>query len=1755
MKVINPPLIVLFVAQLFFLSAPCQISEAYTIPLKKHTITPANILDQGVIDQLNRVVAEEPLAAIIQFFNFPTGNQKKSLEVKGIRLLNYIGGHAYAVSIHQPLSVAILRTVGARAIISIDSSQKISAALLGLQKSTTVIASLFSFVTIEAAIPRLTEKGFTAVRAFGDYPILQITVPAERLLELAAYPFIEYIEPLPPAPVELNYKGTIGTRANILHASSYNLDGEGVVFRVNEIGGFPQDHIDFIGRSINGLTQSNGNYHSTHVHGIAAGAGLVNELYKGYAPHARFISSLAFISDVPGDVIAYGVDLTNNSYGSGGICPTGTAVNDILSMVIDKQAIDFRSLQHVFACGNSGLDQCPEFPAGYNTVYSGAQSAKSVLTVGAAFSNGVLANFSSKGPGRGRRLKPEITGPGADIVSTVPNNTYGISGGTSMSCPAVMGGLGLLYQRYQQLYNTKPDNALMKPLLCNTATDLGPVGPDYGYGFGFMNLYRAIQTLEAGYFYKDSVSDQQTKTKTIAVPQGIAKLKVMLYWQDVPGSPLSAKPLVNDIDIKITTANGSIILPYVLDTLPAGVMNAATRGVDHINNIEQVVIDMPSQGNYILSVEGYEVGEGTQQPFYVVYDLVPDAVQLSFPTTGEILAPGDAISIQWDSWGNTNSNYTLEFSTNNGQSWQILSSAIAPGSTSFNWTVPPTITNEARLRITRNSDGKISSPGNFRISGVPAVQLSSSQCQGSIAIEWLPVAGATDYEVMWYRNGDMVPVATTTATRYYFSNLSEDSTYWVTARARNNGLPGRRAVALSRKPDNGNCSDSVHDNDLKADALIFPLSGRRFTSKQIGIEVIRIRIKNLDDASASGFTVAYSVNGQSWVNEAAGTSISANTTLEYSFQTPYDFSAAGIYIVRLAVTNTADQNRMNDTITCTIRNLANDPVGLLTGTSEDLETTAIRDYTSSYMGLNGLERFDYEKFYPAPMLRVGSHYVQNPTKSFELTGSSLNGSLDKGQSLTGTYNLSLFDTAQHSVGLDFSYTYIAGGPPSFDSILVRGSDTDPWILIQNLCPGGGLQSITKEMRGTPVSDYLKAAGQNFSSSFQVRWSLDLSYNPFLLDNIKLYNSTNDLSLISIDSLLPYSCGLSVATPIQVTVQNKSKIAITNLLVKYRVDKGTIVSESIPSLPASGSMAYKFIKTADLSSAGNHIIEAWIEYPQDSYKDNDSISVVLHNQLLVKTFPHIEDFEKSNGGWFTGGVNSSWEYGTPASPRINCAASGTKAWKTNLDGNYNPLERSWLYTGCYDFSLLSKPVISMSVAMNTDSCPSPLLCDAMEVQYSVNGKDWIFIPTRSVYKWPVVMTSTWYNRWHVISQRPIDTAAIVRFRFQFRSDGYNTFEGIGIDDLHVYDSTTTIYEGSSADVNQILGGGQQWAEFRKDGKLLAAIQPNGQNLDNVQLQAFIHTNAARHFHGQYYANRNFVFKPTNPLADSITMRLFFTDREADSLLFTKSCNNCTKPNNAYRLGISSYKSTDAGELDSSITNNRKGEWNFITPDKIKIVPFMNGYYIEFKVKDPGEFRLSNGGLDGKSDLPVELEMFSAERFLSNTNLQWRTLSEINIDHFDIEVANGNEAFQSDQFQKIGEVSSQGESALPQLYNFMDATPDKKGVRYYRLKNIDAFGNFTYSRAVPVLFNEELIWQVFPNPSKGKYNLVYQSAPTDIVKVKVFNAIGELIKEMQFSANGFVQKGEVDLSANNIAGGIYILQIQTQEKKHVLRLVKL
>ncbi len=85
-----------------------------------------------------------------------------------------------------------------------------------------------------------------------------------------------------------------------------------------------------------------------------------------------------------------------------------------------------------------------------------------------------------------------------------------------------------------------------------------------------------------------------------------------------------------------------------------------------------------------------------------------------------------------------------------------------------------------------------------------------------------------------------------------------------------------------------------------------------------------------------------------------------------------------------------------------------------------------------------------------------------------------------------------------------------------------------------------------------------------------------------------------------------------------------------------------------------------------------------------------------------------------------GVNSSWQWGKPNAPLINKAANGTNAWVTNLTGDYNNNELSYLYSPCFDLSGLTTPVLSFSHIFQTeDDCD----CDLHWVDYSIDGISW------------------------------------------------------------------------------------------------------------------------------------------------------------------------------------------------------------------------------------------------------------------------------------------------------------------------------------------------------------------------------------------------------------------------------------------------
>ncbi|HKO79341.1 MAG TPA: T9SS type A sorting domain-containing protein, partial [Chitinophagaceae bacterium] len=370
---------------------------------------------------------------------------------------------------------------------------------------------------------------------------------------------------------------------------------------------------------------------------------------------------------------------------------------------------------------------------------------------------------------------------------------------------------------------------------------------------------------------------------------------------------------------------------------------------------------------------------------------------------------------------------------------------------------------------------------------------------------------------------------------------------------------------------------------------------------------------------------------------------------------------------------------------------------------------------------------------------------------------------------------------------------------------------------------------------------------------------------------------------------------------------------------------------------------------------------------------------------------------------------------------------------------------------------------------------------------------------------------------------------------------------------------SIYDGppyTSAVSNQPAVTGSNWIDFVTGGKLIASINPNGQNLGSTDAQAYIYTGAFRINTGQYYHNRNITIKPaTVNLPDSATVRFYFLDSETEALINATGCTVCSKPSSAYELGVTKYSNVVDAVENGSLADNTGGNYLFIIPANVKKVPFDKGYYAEFKVKDFSEFWLNDGGPNNDQALPVELISFTAKKNSNNNvDVEWITGSENNASHFDVELAKGNEEYRQNHFVKIGDMQSQGNSAAEQYYRFTDEENNKQGVRYYRLKMVDHDGTFTYSPVRSVVFDEEIKWQVYPNPSPGLFNLVYQADEGETVTVKIYDVNGKLVHQVRLTANAFIQKTAIDLSGPKFTAGMYMLEVTNGDKKHIFRLLK-
>jgi hypothetical protein len=271
-------------------------------------------------------------------------------------------------------------------------------------------------------------------------------------------------------------------------------------------------------------------------------------------------------------------------------------------------------------------------------------AAKNVIAVGAIDSSGTIATFSSRGPARDGRVKPDVVARGVAVFSTRPGNAYGNKQGTSMSAPAVTGMSALLVEQWRRTFaNADPAPAVLKTLFIAGAEDLGNDGPDYTYGFGMVNAKNSVDLIIA-----DGGAGRRVKTASLAqdamfaapmTVTGGQNLRVVVGWSDpeviiFPSDGIATSALVNDIDLRVITPGGETVLPYVLDrTRPTF---EATRGVNTIDNTEVVEIRNAAAGTYRVEVEGSRITAQSPQPFVLV---ATSDMEASGPSCAEIGEP------------------------------------------------------------------------------------------------------------------------------------------------------------------------------------------------------------------------------------------------------------------------------------------------------------------------------------------------------------------------------------------------------------------------------------------------------------------------------------------------------------------------------------------------------------------------------------------------------------------------------------------------------------------------------------------------------------------------------------------------------------------------------------------------------------------------------------------------------------------------------------------------------------------------------------------------------------------------------------------------------------------------------------------------------------------------------------------------------------------------------------------------------------
>jgi ELWxxDGT repeat protein len=187
----------------------------------------------------------------------------------------------------------------------------------------------------------------------------------------------------------------------------------------------------------------------------------------------------------------------------------------------------------------------------------------------------------------------------------------------------------------------------------------------------------------------------------------------------------------------------------------------------------------------------------------------------------------------------------------------------------------------------------------------------------------------------------------------------------------------------------------------------------------------------------------------------------------------------------------------------------------------------------------------------------------------------------------------------------------------------------------------------------------------------------------------------------------------------------------------------------------------------------------------------------------------------------------------------------------------------------------------------------------------------------------------------------------------------------------------------------------------------------------------------------------------------------------------------------------------------------------------------------------------------ADIGLPLELLEFEGILLNNDglLDWKTENETNTATFIVE-----RSLDGRSYQPVGSVLAANSIGL-HSYSFTDPNivSLETAVAYYRLKQVDTDGNYTYSEIVALAMDKKKgSINLFPNPIISEMNLRIYTPRNEKLQWQLVDNNGRLIRYGQYEIVAGVTNLSEDIG--RLSAGVYFMKISGQTLQKVIKVIK-